>query len=89
MAAHSKPSGKPEKQSTKQTKQPITPAEAAQLLKSALSYCIESGMIVEGYNEGSRLILEIDGLNYVNEDIIQVTPIGVTGVTSGVTLVTP
>jgi hypothetical protein len=85
MAAHSKPSGKPEKQSTKQTKQPITPAEAAQLLKSALSYCIESGLIVEGYNEGSRLILEIDGLNYNNEDIVQVTPIGVTGVTVGVT----
>jgi hypothetical protein len=88
MVAHSKPSGKPEKQSTKQTKQPITPAEAAQLLKSALSYCIESGLIVEGYNEGSRLILEIDGLNYADEDII-VTPISVTGVTTGVTLVTP
>ncbi len=84
MAAHSKRSGKPEKTSTKQIKQPTTPVEAAELLTSALSYCKEAGLVVAGYNEGGTLILEIDGLQYADEKI-QVTPISVTGVTSGVT----
>jgi hypothetical protein len=80
MAAHSKRSQKGEKPSTKQTKKPTTPAEAAELLTSALSYCKDAGLIVAGYNEGATLILEIDGLQYAGEKI-QVTLIGVTGVT--------
>ena len=84
MAAHSKPSRQEEKPNTKQIKPPTTPEEAAELLTSALSYCLEAGLVVEGYNEGTRLILEIDGLHYADEKVI-VTPIGVTGVTSGVT----
>lgn len=84
MVAHSKPSRKSGKTSTKQTKQPITPEEAAELLNSALSYCLEAGLAVQGYNAGPWLILEIKGLRYADEQI-QVTPIGVTGVTSGVT----
>ena len=88
MAAHSKPSGKPEKQSTKQTKQPITPEEAAELLVSALSYCEEAKLIVEGYNETEGLHLFVRGVKFVDGKII-VTPIGVTSVTTGVTLVTP
>lgn len=77
MAAHSKRSQKSEKPSTKQTKKPITPEEAAELLTSALSYCMEAKLIVAGYNEGTTLILEIEGLQYIDEKI-QVTPIGVT-----------
>jgi hypothetical protein len=77
MAARSKRSQKSGKQSTKQTKQPTTPEEAAELLTSALSYCKDAGLIVAGYNDGSTLILEIDGLCYADEKI-QVTPIGVT-----------
>lgn len=78
MAARSKPSEKPEKLSTKQTKPPTTPAEAAELLTSALGYCIEAGLIVEGYNEGTTLILEIDGLEYVVGEKIKVTSSSVT-----------
>jgi hypothetical protein len=83
MAEQLKPYRTDEKPSTKKTKPPTTPAEAAALLTSALSYCLEAGLVVDGYNEGKTLILEIDGLAYVDEKII-VTPTGVTGVTSGV-----
>lgn len=69
----SQPSGK---KSTKKTKQPITPAEAAELLTSALKYCQESGLMVAGYNEGGELMLSISGLEYVGNVIqpINVTP---------------
>lgn len=66
----SQPSGK---KSTKKTKQPITPAEAAELLTSALKYCQESGLTVAGYNEGTELILSIRGLEYVGTVIQPVT----------------
>ncbi len=85
MAEHSKPSRTKEKPSTKQIKQSITPAEAAELLTSALGYCDEAKLIIEGYNEGRDLILVVRGLQYVDGKVI-VTPIGVTG---GVTMVSP
>jgi hypothetical protein len=75
-------SGKP---STRKTKEPITPAEAAELLTSALSYCLESGLNVIGYNEAGALRLSIDGLEYSNDRIQVVTSINVTPVTVGVT----
>jgi hypothetical protein len=80
-AANSRISPKSEKQSTKKTKQPITPAEAAELLTSALSYCLESGLNVIGYNDGTSLRLSIDGLEYSNDRIQPVTLISVTPVT--------
>ena len=83
----SRPSQPNEKRRTKSTKKPTTPDEAAALLTSALSYCLEAGLIVSGYNEGQNLALYIKGLQYV-DDHIQVTPnpVSVTdGVTSGVT----
>jgi hypothetical protein len=64
------PSGK---RHTKKTKEPITPAEAAELLTSALSYCLESGLKVIGYNDGMCLMLSIDGLEYSNDRIQPVT----------------
>lgn len=67
-----------EKRSTKKTKQPITPAEAAELLTSALKYCQESGLTVAGYNEGGELILFIKGLEYNGAVIQPVTLINVT-----------
>jgi hypothetical protein len=73
-----------EKPRTKKTKKPTTPAEAAAILQSALSYCLEAGLQVEGYNEGLDLTLYIRGLQYAGEEII-VTPVetaGVTGVTT-------
>jgi hypothetical protein len=91
MAEQLKPSRTDEKPSTKQTKPPTTPVEAAKLLKSALWYCQDAGLVVEGYNEDGRLILEIEGLAYADEEII-VTPAGVpTGVTgvTGVTIGVP
>jgi hypothetical protein len=84
-AEPSQPSQKIEKRSTKPTKQRTTREEAAALLTSALSYCLEAGLIVSGYNEGPTLVLSIDGLQYADEKI-QVTSGSVTtGVTVGVT----
>ena len=72
-AEGSRPSHKSGKQSTKKTKEPITPAEAAELLTSALSYCLESGLSVIGYNDGTALRLSIEGLEYSNDRIQPVT----------------
>jgi hypothetical protein len=81
MAANSRPSRTSEKPRTKKTKQPITPAEALDLLTSALSYCLESGLNVIGYNEAGALRLSIEGLEYSNDRIQPVTLISVTPVT--------
>jgi hypothetical protein len=75
------PSPKNGKQSTKKTKERITPAEAAELLTSALSYCLESGLNVIGYNEAGALRLSIDGLEYRNDKIQLVTLIPAVSVT--------
>lgn len=72
-AANSQPSPKSGKRNTKKTKEPITKDEAAQLLTSALSYCLEAGIQVIGYNEGTSLMLSIDGLEYSNDKIQPVT----------------
>lgn len=87
-AEHLQPSQTNEKRRTKQTKRSTTPEEAAELLTSALSYCLDAGLIVSGYNEGPTLILSIDGLWYANEKIVVTPPIPVKldGVTTGVTL---
>lgn len=77
-----------EKPRTKKTKKPTTPAEAAAILQSALSYCLEAGLQVEGYNEGQDLTLYISGLQYAGESIIVTPvqePIGVT-IPAGVTV---
>jgi hypothetical protein len=80
----SQPSQMTEKRRTKKTEKPTTPAEAAELLASALSYCLAAGLIVSGYNEGPTLILSIDGVQYADGKIV-VTPIPAS-VTTGVTL---
>lgn len=85
-AEPSQPSQPSEKPSTKKTKQRTTPEEAAELLTSALNYCLEAGLIVSGYNEGPALILSIDGVLYADEKI-QVTP-KVPSVTPSVTVET-
>ena len=84
MVEPSTPSRQIGKPRTKKTKKPTTPAEAAAILQSALSYCLEAGLQVEGYNEGLDLTLCIRGLRYADEEII-VTPVisaSVTGVTA-------
>ena len=68
-AEPSQPSQPTDKQHTKKTKPPTTREEAAELLTSALSYCLEAGLIVSGYNEGATLALYIDGLEYSNDKI--------------------
>ena len=80
-AASSPTSPKVVKTNTKRTKEPITRAEAAELLTSALSYCQESGLEVVGYNEGTTLILSIEGLEYRNDRIQPVTLISNDNVT--------
>lgn len=74
-------SPKIEKKSTRKTKEPITKEEAAELLTSALSYCLEAGIPVIGYNEGTSLRLSIDGLEYANDKIQPINTINVTQVT--------
>lgn len=56
------------KTNTKKTKEPITPEEAAELLTSALSYCLESGLSVIGYNQDG-LVLFIEAFEYSNDKI--------------------
>ena len=73
MVENSSTSPKNGKRSTRKTKEPITPAEALQLLTSALSYCLESGLNVVGYNEGTALRLSIEGAQYRNSKIEPVT----------------
>jgi hypothetical protein len=73
---------------TKKTKKPTTPAEAAQILQSALSYCLEAGLPVEVFSEEQDLTLCIRGLQYADESIIVTPvekPIGVT-IPAGVTV---
>jgi hypothetical protein len=86
-AEPSQPSQTNGKRSTKPTKQRTTPEEAAGLLTSALSYCLEAGLIVTGYNEGRALALYIDGFQY-EDGKIRVTPVAEVGVTASVTSVT-
>jgi hypothetical protein len=77
-----------EKPRTKKTKKPTTPAEAAAILQSALSYCLEAGLLVEVYSEEQDLTLCIRGLQYAGEEII-VTPVvsvELASVTTGVTV---
>lgn len=64
MAGHSRPSHKSGKKNTFRTLQSVTPNEAAQILQSALHYCLKAGMKVSGYNEGQALRLSIDGIHY-------------------------
>jgi hypothetical protein len=78
-AENSQPSPKSGKKSTRKTKEPITQGEALELLTSALSYCLESGLNVIGYNEGSDLLrLSIEGAQYRNNRIEPATVINVT-----------
>lgn len=67
------PSQKNDAESTKKTKQPITPEEAGQFLLTALKYCKEARLTVNGYNEDNKLYLEISGLAYSNGSIFPVT----------------
>ncbi len=45
---------------------------ALKLLESALSYCVEAGMIVDIYNADGKMIMEIHGAQYVDERIVAV-----------------
>ncbi|MDL1911534.1 hypothetical protein FBQ81_12730 [Chloroflexi bacterium CFX6] len=61
------------KRSTRRTGESITPAEAGELLASALRYCQQAGLLVIGYNETNALRLSVDGLNYADGRICPVT----------------
>lgn len=78
MAEYLKPLHKSEKRNTTKTKLPTTPAEAGQILASALNYCKEAGLIVTGYNEKNMLMLCIEGLNIIEAQLIPVTQSSVT-----------
>ena len=69
MVANSTNSQTKGKRSTRKTARPITPAEAAQILASALSYCNQAGLTVTGYNDGASLKLSIEGVNYEGDKI--------------------
>lgn len=76
MAVHSRALQQNGKRNTTKTKPRTTPAEAGQILASALNYCKEAGLMVTGYNEKNLLILCIDGLNISGTRLIPVTQRG-------------
>jgi hypothetical protein len=71
-AANSRPSPRRARRSIRKTNESITPAEASQILLSALTYCQQANLLVTGYNEGNALRLSIDGLNYDGGQILPV-----------------
>lgn len=74
-AAHSTHSAKKGKRNTTKTEKPTTPAEAGELLLSALDYCKKAGLSVTTYNDGG-LVLFVEGLKYEDRKIVPVvTPI--------------
>lgn len=92
MAVHSRALQQNGKRNTTKTKPRTTPAEAGQILASALNYCKEAGLMVTGYNEKNMLILCIDGLNIAGNHLLPVTQSGNTipaEVTSPTKAVTP
>lgn len=42
----------------------IQPAEAVQILQSALTYCLQAGIAVRRLNSGTDLILVVPGVNF-------------------------
>ena len=59
------PSRQSGKRSTKGTRSSITPAEAVELLTSALAYCNDAGIEIEGYNDDPvTLVLVVPGAQY-------------------------
>lgn len=75
MAANLKPYQPKGKRNTTKTEKPITPAEAGEILLSALNYCQKANLLVHGYNDGEILVLAIVGLSYADG---RITPANVT-----------
>lgn len=48
------------------TKSPITKGEAAELLQSAVNYCQQAGIAVQGYTDSGTLYLSLAGLLLVH-----------------------
>lgn len=65
-----KPSPTRVRRSTRKTDKPITAAEAAGILQSALRYCRKAGLTVQGTTEEGVLELRIEGLVYKNGEIL-------------------
>jgi hypothetical protein len=70
MVANSNNSRQSVKRPTRKTKPNITPAEAAQILQSAIAYLNGCGLSVTGHNDGDALLLRVEGINYENGKII-------------------
>lgn len=85
-AAPSTHSPAKDKRSTKKIEEPTTPAEAGELLLSALDYCKKAGLRVTGYNDNGGLVLRIEGLEYAE---LRITPVVTPIVTPSVPVVTP
>jgi hypothetical protein len=50
------------------TSEPTTKDEAAQILSSAVNYCIKAGIAVQGYDEHGTLFLSFAGLLLVQDE---------------------
>lgn len=46
----------------RKTKSPITKGEAAELLQSAVNYCQQAGIAIQGYTDSGTLYLSLSGL---------------------------
>lgn len=42
----------------------ITPAEAVQILGSAINYCRQAGLVVRLINDGGQLVIAMAGVNF-------------------------
>jgi len=89
MADDLKRSKRRARRSTRSIETSITPAEAASLLTSALSYCEKAGLKITGYNENGNLRLSIAGVEYYNGRIRVITPTAETSHTNFRLGVTP
>lgn len=54
----------------------IQPAEAVQILSSALSYCLQSGLVVRRVNSPDGVVLVVQGVQYDAEtaDLVLMAP---------------
>lgn len=70
MVANSTVSPMNERPSTKRTRRIIMPADVVQILQSTIAYLNDCGLSVTGHNDGSALLLKVDGVNYENGKIV-------------------
>lgn len=66
------------KKNMSKIKSPITKEEAVELLQSAISYCADAGIAVQGYTNNGTLFLALEGILLVQDgDTMKFVPVNV------------